>query len=166
MSDGLSGINRRAFLKAMGAAGALALGSGVLGCVGSSLNDNPSIRPTGNIMYTVTGKTQAKFAEFLPLPSTVMPSLKDYSVDVSKLTGLDKLGVSDAGKSALAKNFFYLTPSTDAQVYDVYKSLSEAGLPAFVTTDSVLHTYHILFDYILRMLEVQHFSPDVIGLSS
>jgi len=165
MSDGLSGINRRAFLKAMGAAGAMVLGSGALGCVGSSMNEGPTLRPTGNLTYTVAGKTQAKFAEFQPLPSAVTPSLKDYSVDVSKLSGLDKLGVDDAGKSALAKNLFYLTPSSDAQIYDVYKSLSEAGLPAFVTTDSVLHTYHVLFDYILRMLEVQHFSPDILDLS-
>lgn len=165
MSDGLSGINRRAFLKAMGAAGAMILGSGALGCVGSSMNENPTLRPTGNLMYTVTGKTQAKFAEFLPLPTTATPSLKDYSVDVSKLPNLERLNVSDAGKAALGKNLFYLAPSTDAQVYDVYKNLSEAGLPAFVTTDSVLHTYHILFDYVLRMLEVQHFSPDIVDLS-
>ena len=143
------------------------MGSGALGCVSSSMNEGPTLKPTGSMLYTVTGRVNTKFAEYVPLPVSVTPSLKDYSVgDVSSISNVNKLYLSDAGKSALAKNLFYLTPSTDAQIYDVYKNLSEAGSPAFVTTDSVLHTYHILFDYMLRMLEVQRFSPDIVALST
>jgi hypothetical protein len=113
------------------------------------------------------GKTQAKFADYVPLPVSVTPSLKDYSVSsASQIVNIERMGVSTEGKTALVKNLFYLTPSSDSQIYDVYNNLSEAGLPAFVTTDSVLHTYHIMFDYMLRMLEVQHFSPDAVDLSN
>ena len=62
--------------------------------------------------------------------------------------------VDDAGRAALASNLFYLRPSTDAQIYDVYKDAVHAGAPAIVTTDAALHSYHILFDYALRILEV------------
>lgn len=165
----MSGRNssRRAFLKALGAAGgAVVLSSGTWGCISSSMNENPTARPAGNLLYTVTSKTQARFAEFVPMPVSVTPSLKDYSVGrISQVANFERMGVSEEGKSALLQNLFYLTPSSDSQIYDVYKHLSEAGLPAFVTTDSVLHTYHILFDYILRMLEVQRFSPDIVDLS-
>jgi hypothetical protein len=158
--------SRRAFLKAVGAAGGILLSSGAWGCIGSSMNEGPTARPAGNLLYTVMGRTQAKFADFVPLPVSVTPSLKDYSVsDASRLSNAERMGVGAEGKSALVKNLFYLEPSNDSQIYDVYKHLSEAGLAAFVTTDSVLHTYHILFDYILRMLEVQHFSPDIVDLS-
>lgn len=151
----------------MGAAGgAVVLSSGTWGCISSSMNENPTARPAGNLLYTVTSKTQARFAEFVPMPVSVTPSLKDYSVGrISQVANFERMGVSEEGKSALLQNLFYLTPSSDGQIYDVYKHLSEAGLPAFVTTDSVLHTYHILFDYILRMLEVQRFSPDIVDLS-
>lgn len=151
----------------MGAAGgAVVLSSGTWGCISSSMNENPTARPAGNLLYTVTSKTQARFAEFVPMPVSVTPSLKDYSVGrISQVANFERMGVSEEGKSALLQNLFYLTPSSDDQIYDVYKHLSEAGLPAFVTTDSVLHTYHILFDYILRMLEVQRFSPDIVDLS-
>jgi hypothetical protein len=166
MSGGLSGINRRAFLKAMGAAGGIILGSSTLGCVSSSMNEGPTLRPTGNMLYTVTGHVNTKFAEYAPLPVSVTPSLKDYSVgDISSISNLEKMYLSDAGKSALTKNLFYLELSNDAQIYDIYKNLSEGGSAAFVTTDSVLHTYHILFDYLLRMLEMQRFSPDILTLS-
>ena len=167
MSGGLSGRpSRRAFLKALGAAGGMVvLGSGALGCVSNSMEEGPTIKPTGNMLYTITARTRGKFAEFLPMSSTVTPSLKDYSVDVSRLTGLERMGIDEAGKKALAEKLFYLAPSGDARIYDVYKALDEARLPAFVTTDSVLHTYHILFDYILRMLEVQRFNSDIASLS-
>jgi hypothetical protein len=158
--------SRRAFLKAMGAAGGILLSSGAWGCIGSSMNEGPTAGPSGNLLYTVMGRTQAKFADFVPLPVSMTPSLKDYSVsDASRISNIERMGIGAEGKSALVKNLFYLEPSNDSQIYDVYKHLSEAGLPAFVTTDSVLHTYHILFDYILRMLEVQHFSPDIVDLS-
>jgi hypothetical protein len=142
------------------------LSSGTWGCIGSSMNEGPTARPEGNLLYTVMGRTQAKFADYVPLPVSVTPSLMDYSVsDASQISNLERMGISDDGKKALVQNLFYLTPSSDSQIYDVYKHLSDVGLPAFVTTDSVLHTYHTLFDYILRMLEVQHFSPDIVDLS-
>ncbi|MDI6896535.1 DUF3160 domain-containing protein [Methanocella conradii] len=165
MSGGLSSMRRRSFLKALGVAGGIMISSGAWGCITRSMDESATTKPTGNMLYTITAKTKGKFADFLPMPSTVTPSLKDYAVDASKLTGLDRMGVDDAGKKALAEKFFYLVPSSDAQIYDVYKGLSKEGLPAFVTTDSVLHAYHILFDYILRMLEVQRFSPDIVSLS-
>lgn len=154
-------------MKALGAAGGMViLSSGAWGCIGGSSNVNPTIRPTGNLTYTVLSSVNSKFAEYTPLPVSVTPSLKDYVVgDIASLDNFDRTGIDDAGKKALAANLFYLTPSTDDQIYDVYKNLKDAGMPAFVTTDTALHTYHILFDYILRMLEVGHFSPDIIELS-
>ncbi len=169
MNGGILPLNRRDFLKALGAAGGVAVfSSGAWGCIGGrSTNAGPTVvRSTGDLLYTVADKVQGRFADYIPIPVSIKPSLKDYSVgDVSSISNIDRMGVTDAGKSALAKNLFYLTASGDSQIYDVYKSLDNAKLPAFVTTDSVLHANHVLFDYILRILEVRHFSPDIISLS-
>ena len=158
--------SRRRFLKLLGAAGGMvALSSMTWGCISSSSTD-ASPRPTGNITYTVKSQVQGKFATFQPLSATVNPSLGSYGAsDLSKVANVDTMGVDDAGKLALSQNLFYMRPSTDAQIYDVYKSLKDSGQPAFVTTDSVLHTYHILFDYSLRILEVDKFSPALIDLT-
>ncbi len=158
--------SRRRFLKLLGAAGGMvALSSVTWGCISSSSTD-ASPRPTGNITYTVKSQVQGKFATFQPMSTTVNPSLGSYGAsDLSKVALIDNMGVDDAGKQALSQNLFYMRPSTDAQIYDVYKSLKDAGQPAFVTTDSVLHTYHILFDYSLRILEVDKFSPALIDVT-
>jgi hypothetical protein len=93
------------------------LSSGALGCIGSSMNESPTARPTGNLLYTVMGRTQAKFADYVPLPVAVTPSLKDYSVsDASRISNLERMGISTEGKGALVKNLFYLTPSADDQI--------------------------------------------------
>jgi len=39
-------------------------------------------------------------------------------------------------------------------IYGVYDGLRKAGRPQFITTDLVLHTGHLLFDYSLRAIEI------------
>ena len=61
----------------------------------------------------------------MPLPVTVSPSLGDYSVPAS-LSGVPALDCADidaAGRAVLAKNLFFLRPSGDAQIYDIYKDV-------------------------------------------
>ena len=156
-------LSRRRFLKAVGATSAVVLGASALGCIGGKTNGDS--RPTAGLTYTVAGTVSSKFADFVPVAVTVTPSLGDYPAPAS----LD--GVPGAEASTMpeeprsAKNLFYMRPSTDAQIYDVYKTASKGGSPAIVTTDAALHTYHILFDYALRILEVNKFSAAVVELT-
>ena len=158
-------LSRRRFLKAVGAASAIALGAGALGCVG---NETDIItRTTTSLTYTITGNVRTKFADFVPLSTTVSPSLSDYSVPAG-LTGvlaIERAGLDDAGKAKLAKDLFFLRPSADAQIYDLYKDAQKRGAPVIVTTDAALHAYHILFDYALRILEVSKLSDAVVELT-
>ncbi len=55
-----------------------------------------------------------------------------------------------------------MRPSSDSQIYDLYKEANEALQPVFVTTDAVLHAYHVLFDFILRKVEEDKLSPAAI----
>ncbi len=158
-------LSRRRFLKAVGAASAIALGAGALGCV-SSKTDLITKATTG-LTYTITGNMRTKFADFVPLPSAVTPSLSDYSVPagLSGVMAIERAGLDDAGKARLAKDLFFLRPSRDAQIYDLYKDAEKRGVPVIVTTDTALHAYHILFDYALRILEVSKLNDAVIGLT-
>ncbi|MGA9139688.1 MAG: DUF3160 domain-containing protein [Methanocella sp.] len=158
-------LSRRRFLKAVGAASAIALGAGALGCVTS--NTDIVTRTTTGLTYTITGNVRTKFANFVPLPVAVTPSLSDYSVPagLSDVLAVERAGLDDAGKAKLAEDLFFLRQSTDAQIYDLYKDAQKRGAPVIVTTDTALHAYHILFDYALRILEVGKLNDAVIELT-
>ena len=46
-----------------------------------------------------------------------------------------------------------------------YETIRTRELPVFVTSDSILHLYHIQFDEILKNVEQKEFFPDLEGLS-
>ncbi len=52
---------------------------------------------------------------------------------------------------------FTITPDySHKEIYDVYAGLKEANQPQFITADLALHTGHLLFDYSLRAIEIEH----------
>ncbi len=56
----------------------------------------------------------------------------------------------------IQKNGFAATPTSYVQMYHVYENNEyqrPAKIPAFITTDSMLHTYHVFYNYTLRKLE-------------
>ncbi|OPY25904.1 MAG: hypothetical protein A4E28_02868 [Methanocella sp. PtaU1.Bin125] len=158
-------LTRRRFLKAVGTASAIALGVGLPGCVSGKTDILP--KTTTSLTYTISGNVRTKFADFIPLPVTVSPSLKDYTVPagLSGVVAAERAGLDDADKNRLASDLFFLRPSSDAQIYDLYKNAEKRGAPVVVTTDAVLHAYHILFDYALRILEVSKLSDAIVGLT-
>jgi len=69
----------------------------------------------------------------------------------------------------LAQNGFVVVPSTskfDQEFYNIYDSMRYQDIPIFVTTDSVYHIYHLIFDKMLRDLESEYFSNDLKLLTS
>jgi hypothetical protein len=138
-------------------------GAGALGCIGGKTNGDS--RPTTSLTYTVAGTVSSRFADYVPVAVNVTPALDDYPMPASLANVPGAAVVDDAGRAALAKNLFYLRPSIDAQIYDVYKDAMHAGAPAIVTTDAALHSYHILFDYALRILEVNKLSQAIVELT-
>ncbi len=48
-------------------------------------------------------------------------------------------------------------PTTYANMYELYESNKTRHLPTLITSDSVLHTAHVLFDYTLRAAELLRF---------
>lgn len=84
-----------------------------------------------------------------PGPEDIVPET-DFS-NVENMSDFPEL--SDAQKEMLLKNRFFVSPSDQAQLFYVYELNEYEEVPNFITTDSVLHTYHIFYDYLLRTLE-------------
>lgn len=48
-------------------------------------------------------------------------------------------------------------PTADDNMYEFYQTSIERGRPTLITSDSVLHSAHVLFDYTLRAAELRSF---------
>ena len=69
--------------------------------------------------------------------------------------------LTSAEKELLQQNGFFARKSQYPKFSALYKYLKDKSLPIYVTTDCVLHTYHILYDYSLRILEMNHLYAEV-----
>jgi len=65
------------------------------------------------------------------------------------------INVSKEARSLLEKNGFVVTPGKEKEIFDIYKKCKENNQPIYITTDAILHTSHIFFDYLLRILEIE-----------
>lgn len=68
-------------------------------------------------------------------------------------------------RTVLEKNGFFATPSQFDQIHQIYQYASKQNMPVYVTTDAILHTFHLLFDYSLRVTELEYFYPSLENLT-
>jgi hypothetical protein len=109
------------------------------------------------VIATITKDLQTAFGVYHPYPVRVTPSVTPYTLnpDFSNVANFSRFSFSEAEKALLFKNGFVAQPSSAKQIYDVYNECKEREIPIFVTTDAMLHTFHILYDYALRILEMR-----------
>jgi len=115
----------------------------------------------------ITEDVETEFGTYHPYLVDVDPCVEPYTIepDFSNVVNFNDFTFSDADKELLLQNGFVVKPSHYKQIYDVYNECGDMRTPAFVTTDAVLHTYHILYDYMLRILEVLEFTDDLSALN-
>jgi len=88
------------------------------------------------------------------IPAVAQPAI---AADLSNVR-VDFL-LSDGLRTRLGENGFVVAPGTEKEFFTVYEKARYGNQPVFVTSDSLLHVYHLLFDKILRTAEVEHFIP-------
>jgi hypothetical protein len=120
------------------------------------------------ITYAVqTVNRGAGFAVYEPIAISVQPAVPPYSTALTDLTNPNAVTfLSPAQQAALEERGFVITPANFAQIYQVYKQANDRGQPIFVTTDAMLHTYHVLYDFALRDAEISHFVGDLQALTA
>lgn len=119
------------------------------------------------VAYAVGGMKSMGFASVQVEPVTVQPSVPPYNPDPQAARNPDLLGrLSPAQFAFLAQHGFVIVPQGPQQLHQLYQNAADADIPVFVTTDALLHTYHILYDYTLRHVEVQYLTHDLEQLLS
>lgn len=93
----------------------------------------------------------------VPFEKTIFKAeVQPYQVkkDLSNIANLEKFGdFSKEQLELIIKNNFVVNPTKEEQLFYIYEKNEYLEIPSFITTDSVLHTYHIFYDYYLRTLE-------------
>jgi hypothetical protein len=65
----------------------------------------------------------------------------------------------------LGKNGFVLTPDWNSEYFEVYEHNRYANCANYITTDSMMHTYHLYFAYLLKKLEKGKLSAEMLDVS-
>ena len=97
------------------------------------------------------------FASFRAQPVTIVPSLQQDRVDPDFGNVLVPLALSPEQMEGLAAQGVVASPRDYPEFHNLYNETAEANLPVFVTSDALLHTYHLIFDELLSSLEEQVF---------
>ncbi|GAI07076.1 unnamed protein product, partial [marine sediment metagenome] len=76
-----------------------------------------------------------------------------YSLE--DISNIRQFYLSPVAVELLRENGFVVTPAYYKEMGDIYLECKDRNQPIFITTDAVLHTTHIFFDYLLRILEME-----------
>jgi hypothetical protein len=93
------------------------------------------------------------------MSSATSSKSNDKSSDYVNL--LNNIPLSDEALTKLENNGFVVIEnpynSSEEDITSMYSALKENDIPIFITTDSVLHLYHVQFDETLRQIEEREF---------
>ncbi|MBN1246399.1 MAG: DUF3160 domain-containing protein, partial [Anaerolineae bacterium] len=102
---------------------------------------------------------QPRFAVYREPTIDTVPSLTMDEV----ASGLENVHVpfalSETQLARLAADGFVVSPGAEKEFFTLYEKARYSNVPIFVTSDSLLHVYHLLFDKVLRTAEVAYFIP-------
>ena len=95
------------------------------------------------------------------------PSTTPYAVnaDFSNVVNWDRYWFSDEQAGMLRDNLFFVHKGYNKEFFNLYESNRYNMLANFVTVDSMMHTYHLYFAYLMKNTERDYLSPMLEQLS-
>ncbi len=109
----------------------------------------------GNTQDTVDGELTA--------------SVPAYTVnsDLSNVTNREQFYIESGSRieQLLAQNMFYVSEGYSKEFYETYETNRYSLTPNFVTVDSMMHTYHLYFSYLMKKTERDYLSSEVASMS-
>lgn len=112
-------------------------------------------------LVNLKGVEAGRFAEFSAEAVKATPQIEPYTVnpDLSNVESNKNLFVSDAARQLLVQNGFVVTSGYHSEFFELYENNRYSYIPSLITTDSVLHNFHLLFDHALKKLEEEKLIP-------
>ncbi len=101
--------------------------------------------------------------------TSITPKIAKYEVepDLSNVINKEDFYFNEQSTiDQLVKNGFYVTENWGKEFFEIYESNRYGQIPNFVTVDSMMHTYHVYFAYLLRSIEKDHLYNDLSELTT
>jgi len=115
---------------------------------------------------TIHESVETEFGTYSPIPVSTVPNALQVQLneDLSNVINLSHFTLNEDQLEKLKANHFVVTPAVQSdgnvrynEMFDLYCEARELGIPVFVTTDALLHSFHLCFDYILKTCEEDRF---------
>ncbi len=135
---------------------------------GSSNGGTLAIGQVKPITYTVpmsfTPVDTSVFASFKIDPSQITPKSNVPAIAADLSNVAVPFILSEQQRQRLGAQGFAISPGETKEFYELYERARYNYEPVFVSSDSLLHVYHLLFDRTLRVAEQEHFVPMLAAL--
>lgn len=90
----------------------------------------------------------------------------EVAADYSNIVNLNQFYFDDEKLSSLKENLFFVEGSFGShEFFEEYEYNRYAQRPNFVTVDSLMHTYHLYFSYLLQSIEKKYLADNLSSLS-
>ena len=99
------------------------------------------------------------FARFKPAAVDVTPAMFQEPIAADLGNVLVPFPLSSDQLARLGQSGVVVSPGQEKEFFTVYEKARYDNVPIFVTSDSLLHSYHLIFDKVLRTAERQYFIP-------
>ena len=95
------------------------------------------------------------------------PSVAAYKpkADLSDVYDIERVYLGDEAREKLARNNFVVAYDSEAEFFDLYEFNRYAQYASFVTTDSMMHTYHLYFAMLQENTERNYLYGNIERLS-
>jgi len=110
----------------------------------------------------------SKLYKIIPikLPEAFYESGYTLPVDLNTLYNVEAFPLNPNQEFKLSEQGFFATPGSWLEYFQLYEAARYSDTPVFITTDSIYHVYHLLFDKLLRDLERESLAPTLEELTN
>jgi hypothetical protein len=134
------------------------------GCGGEEVER--SLTDPASDLPPLVAAVDSEFAPYRLEPVTTTPSIEHPSIAPDLSNVKVKMTLSPAQRERLAADGFVVSPGRqEKEFFTIYEKARYDNIPIFVTSDSLLHVFHLLFSKTLRTAEAEYFYPLLKGLN-
>jgi len=109
-----------------------------------------------------------EFAPYTVVAVNEQPSLPPYRIeaDLSNVENRSRFEFNEEARQRLVKNGFVVIPAMHTEFFMLYESNRYDNVPNFITTDAMLHNYHLYFQHLLKTVEREKLIPELKALNA
>ncbi|MGY5854606.1 MAG: DUF3160 domain-containing protein [Candidatus Thorarchaeota archaeon] len=112
-------------------------------------------------LYSINDTIANDFADYIPYDESYTANAPEYTI-AGGLANVEIVGnfptLSTIERSLIQTNGFVTTKQSEyKQIHEILNDNWKENIPSFVSSDSVLHAFHVLYDLALREAEVWSF---------